>query len=60
MPSHNVLNEGQRLLVFEARFVSVGLNLMAFGPAQSGNPFLRENWRDLGRSARGKDTHQGS
>ena len=31
MPSHNVLNEGQRPLVFEARFVSVGPDFMAFG-----------------------------
>ncbi len=60
MPVHKVPNKGQGPFVFEARFVSVGLNLVAFDLAQSGNPFLRESRRDLGRSARGNDTHQGS
>ena len=60
MPFHNVPNKGQRPFVFEARFVSVGLNLVAFGLAQSGNPFLRESRRYLCRSARGNDTRKDS
>ncbi len=60
MPSHNVLNEGQRSLVFEARFIFVGPNLMAFRLAQRGNLLFRKYRWDLGRRARGDYTCQGS